>query len=405
MSDDLSFTGERFLPAVTGEIAHEHWHRYAFARRWVAGRRVLDVACGEGYGSALLASVAQHVTGVDISPEAVAHARSAYGARGNVTFEVASANALPLADATVDAVVSFETLEHLPRADQPAMLAEIARVLAPGGVLVISAPNPVEYSQARDYRNPFHFHEPPRAELDALLAASFPVRRWYLQRRYFGSALWAEDADGDGVETLCGDADAVREAVPPPAMYHVVIAARTADALPDAGVRLSLFTDAGETELRRLDAQAAEVLRLDSLLRERDAALDRQGAHVRHLEALVAYRDGIIVERDTQAAAQAAAREEALAARDAAEAARDAAQAERNAAHAEATAALRARDDARARSVALEADASALRAEIGRLERALNAQERIIAYRQSARWWLALPWLRLRLLWQHLTGR
>src|SRR5512143_200188 len=110
MSADLPFTGERFLPAVTGEIAHEHWHRYAFARRFVAGRRVLDVACGEGYGSALLADVAADVIGVDVSPDAVAHARATYGGRRGLRFEAASATALPLPDGAVDAVVSFETL-------------------------------------------------------------------------------------------------------------------------------------------------------------------------------------------------------------------------------------------------------------------------------------------------------
>ena len=65
-----------------------------------------------------------------------------------------------------DVVVSFETIEHLPRADQPRMLAEIARVLAPDGMLVLSAPNPARYSAARNYRNPFHQHEPDRAELE-----------------------------------------------------------------------------------------------------------------------------------------------------------------------------------------------------------------------------------------------
>jgi len=194
MSDELSFTGERFLPEVAGEIAHEHWHRYAFARRFAVGRSVLDVACGEGYGSALLAEVAGEVTGIDIAAAAVAHARARYAARGNLRFAVASATALPLADASVDVVASFETLEHLPASDQPRMLAEIARVLKPGGVLVISAPNPVEYSQARNYRNPYHPHEPTRAELEVLLARAFPARRWYGQRRYFGSALWAEGA-------------------------------------------------------------------------------------------------------------------------------------------------------------------------------------------------------------------
>jgi len=55
VSKDLEFTGERFVPGTHGEIWVEHWHRYHFAARWARGKRVLDVACGEGYGSAVLA--------------------------------------------------------------------------------------------------------------------------------------------------------------------------------------------------------------------------------------------------------------------------------------------------------------------------------------------------------------
>src|SRR5689334_20789642 len=59
--NDLPFTGERFIPGTRGEIWIEHWHRYHFASRWVAGKRVLDIACGEGYGTALLARRAAQV--------------------------------------------------------------------------------------------------------------------------------------------------------------------------------------------------------------------------------------------------------------------------------------------------------------------------------------------------------
>jgi len=379
MPSDLEFTGERFVPGIAGEIAHEHWHRYAFARRLVAGKRVLDVACGEGYGSALLAGVAGSVTGIDIDAAAVAHARQRYAALANVSFAEGSAATLPLPDASVDVVVSFETIEHLPRADQPRMLAEIARVLTADGVLVMSAPNPVEYSAARNYRNPFHLHEPDRAELAALVGAAFPAQRWFRQRRYFGSAVWSE-APGEGAEAWIGDAVRVDPAAPPAAMYFVVVAARTPAALPAAGVALSLFTDRAEAELARIDAISAEVLRQDTLLHERDAQIARQADHVRHLEEIAAYREGIVVERDAQLAELNALRE------------------------AEAAAAADERDGlARALGSARHAVA-AQGAECERLERAIHAQERIIAYRQSARWWLSLPWLRLRLWWQRVRG-
>ncbi|MEO8751645.1 MAG: class I SAM-dependent methyltransferase [Casimicrobiaceae bacterium] len=402
---DLEFTGERFVPGIAGEIAHEHWHRYAFARRFVTGRRVLDVACGEGYGSALLAAVAGSVVGVDIAQSAIAHASAAYAGRANLNFAQGSAAAVPIADGAVDVVVSFETIEHLPHADQPRMAAEIARVLAPDGMLILSAPNPVEYSQARNYANPFHLYEPTREEIDALLATAFAARRWYRQRRYFGSALWSEDAGAEGFEALAGDANRVDAAIPPPAMYYVVIAARTAAALPPPGPGLSLFADRDEAELARLDARAAEVMRLDALVGEREAAIERQTAHVRHLEGLVEFRDRIVVERDQQLVAVNAARDQVIVERDTAAAARDAAAAARDATLRERDAALQERATAAAALASARQALDALKAECERLERALAAQERIIAYRQSARWWLALPWVRAQLWWQRMRRR
>src|SRR6266566_4861453 len=102
------FTGERFLPSCSGEIAYEHWHRYAFARRFVAGKRVLDAACGEGYGSALLGEAAASVVGVDIDGPTIAHALTRYGNGGGVRFIEGSCTELPLPDASIDVVVSFE---------------------------------------------------------------------------------------------------------------------------------------------------------------------------------------------------------------------------------------------------------------------------------------------------------
>jgi SAM-dependent methyltransferase len=358
MSVPLDFTGERFIPGLPGEIAHEHWHRYAFARRFVAGRRTADVACGEGYGSALLAGVAQSVVGVDIDAASIVHARAAYGTQSNLRFLEGSAAALPLPDAVVDAVVSFETLEHLEAADQPRMIAEFARVLAPGGLLVISSPNRAEYSDARGYVNPFHLHELDREGLARLLGSAFPALRWFRQRRHLGSALWGEDATGS-TEHLAGDGRSVAAAEAPEAMYFVVIAAREAAALPPPEPALSLFIDRDEGEWKRIDAQAREVMRQDALVKERDAALDRQAGHIHHLENLVAERDRRLAEAELAA---------------------------------------------RARIADLEQQVQALSDERQRLEGAISAQERIIAYRQSARWWLALPYVRVKLLWRRLRN-
>jgi SAM-dependent methyltransferase len=373
MSESLEFTGERFVPGVAGEIELEHVHRYAFASRFIAGRRVLDAACGEGYGSVLLARTAAQVAGVDIDAATLAHAAERYRGVANLAFHRASVTALPFADASFGAIVSFETIEHLEAADQPAMLAEFARVLAPDGLLILSAPNRVEYSDKRGYANPFHRHEHDRAELDALIARHFAARRFHGQRIWLGSTLWREAGGSDAFVTEAGGADGVVVAAPPPPMYYLVLAARSAADLPPDPVGLSLFSDRDLHTLERLNA----------LLDERMRALDAGTAHVKHLESLVAYRDGIVAERDAELAAQAARL----------------AQFERQDASYQARIAELDRAGAGMRDEMAES-----RAALGEAQAALAAQERIIDYRQSLRWWAQLPWLWLRSGWRRLRS-
>jgi ubiquinone/menaquinone biosynthesis C-methylase UbiE len=166
----LPFTGERYVPSVRGQIAYEHLHRYALAVRFAAGKRVLDVASGEGYGAALLARVAAGVVGVDADAAAVDHGRQTYYA-SNLRFVQGSCTELPIADGSVDVVVSFETIEHVAEHDR--MLDEVRRVLAPGGVLILSSPNKLTYSDLPGYANPFHVKELYFSELRDLLVRRF----------------------------------------------------------------------------------------------------------------------------------------------------------------------------------------------------------------------------------------
>lgn len=187
----LEFTGERFTPECVREIWYEHWHRYALVQPWAQGRRVLDAACGEGYGSALLARGAQSVLGLDISPAAVAHARARYADQANLRYEQADATRLQLPAGAFDLVVSFETLEHVEAQDE--LLDGLCHALADDGLLVISSPDKATYGEAAGFRNEFHVRELYRHEFEQLLRARFPHVRLYAQRLLFQSAVWALD--------------------------------------------------------------------------------------------------------------------------------------------------------------------------------------------------------------------
>lgn len=186
----LERTGERMVPESSdGSTFWEHVYRYAFACRFVAGKRVLDVACGEGYGAAALRAVgAANVIGVDISSEACDHARRKYG----IDARLGSAEQIPLADASVDVVVSFETIEHVP--DPAQFLAECRRVLATGGQLIISTPNKDVYSRPeRGWSNPYHCSEMTEEEFISSLGLCFQGIRLYTQRPH-RAAWWSSRA-------------------------------------------------------------------------------------------------------------------------------------------------------------------------------------------------------------------
>lgn len=178
MADEppLDYTGERMVPELAaGRTFWEHVGRYRFARDFVRGRRVLDVACGEGYGAAALAKAgAASVIGVDVSAEACAHARRKYG----VDARPGDALDIPLPPGSVDVVVSFETIEHV--ADPGAFLDQCARVLAPEGTLIVSTPNRPVYS-ALGQRNPFHHVECDEREFLELLDRRFVDVRLFTQ--------------------------------------------------------------------------------------------------------------------------------------------------------------------------------------------------------------------------------
>ncbi|NIF76627.1 glycosyltransferase [Paraburkholderia sp. Cy-641] len=267
----IEFTGERYIPTEAGDIRYEHWHRYAWAAHAVAGLDVLDVACGEGYGSAILARTANKVTGVDLSQEATAHATAQYAAVENLSFLNGSACVLPLHDASFDAVVSFETIEHL--MEQEEMLAEIRRVLRPGGFLILSSPNKKVYSDDRNYRNEFHVKELYFDELDALVRRHFPSVTYYGQRLATSSLILPVGASSPSYSavTLNGDVVEDRTARLDSIMYFLVVC-RLDGAVLSPHLQASVFFEEGSDLYER----QGEIIRWANRLNEDVAARDKE---------------------------------------------------------------------------------------------------------------------------------
>lgn len=191
LKETLSFDGERFVPGAGVAITYHHWLRYFFARQLADDRRVLDVASGEGYGAHYLAGVARSVDAFDASADAVAHARNTYGDNERLTFTRSNISDFFAAakPGSYDLVTAFEVIEHLDERLQLELIQGIRRVLAPGGMALISTPDKQIYSDARLTKNPFHVREMYRDEFVSLLSKVFPCVRIYDQLAHTGCAI------------------------------------------------------------------------------------------------------------------------------------------------------------------------------------------------------------------------
>ena len=193
--DSLALTGERTVPGLAEENYWFRRHEVVYRRLAdrCADRDVLEAGCGEGYGADLIADVAARVIGLDYDELTVAHVRACYP---RVDVRHGNLAALPLPDTSVDVVVNFQVIEHL--WDQPQFVAECARVLRPGGVLLMSTPNRITFSPGRDTPvNPFHTRELNAQELTELLVdGGFAVTS--MSGVFHGPGLTALDAKHGG---------------------------------------------------------------------------------------------------------------------------------------------------------------------------------------------------------------
>jgi SAM-dependent methyltransferase len=205
------FTGERVIPGLVEQnLWNEHISRYSFATGLATKKRVLDVGCGTGYGTASMAATAELALGFDISPEAIDHAIHNYG--GKAKFVVGSAESFPVAAESFDLITAFEVIEHL--AGWQRLLSEASRALAEDGLFLVSTPNKTYYGEARQRMGPnaFHVHEFEHAEFVEALTTWFPNVRILAQNRVEAFSLFGEQSPVTGVAAFAGVCDDVSTA-------------------------------------------------------------------------------------------------------------------------------------------------------------------------------------------------
>ncbi|WP_295544012.1 bifunctional 2-polyprenyl-6-hydroxyphenol methylase/3-demethylubiquinol 3-O-methyltransferase UbiG [uncultured Thiohalocapsa sp.] len=290
-----AFTGERYIPGTAGAIEFEHVHRYLLAADICGGKRVLDIACGEGYGSARLATVAAHVIGVDIAEDTVRSAQARY-AGPNLEFLVGDCASIPVADDAVDVVVSFETIEH--HDQHEAMLREIRRVLRPQGVLLISSPDRHNYSERPGTVNPFHVRELYEREFKALLAAHFAHTQYYGQRVCLGSLIFPQTASALlQTHTRTKDGITTAQGLSAPIFWLALASDGPLPALR-AGLFEQPIEEAELVCLLRHDLQNAQIL-----LEQRADHLQQAAALLQQKEAHLATAAELLKDKDAHLAA------------------------------------------------------------------------------------------------------
>lgn len=198
------WTGERLETHIFSDTTVEHLHRYSIALEFIDGKKVLDIACGEGYGTNLLAQKANHITGIDLDSPIIKKAITKYK-QPNISFICGNGENLPFENEAFDVVVSFETIEHI--ANYKIFLSEIRRVLTQNGLLIISTPNKLNFSDVPNHINPFHVKEFYQEEFIDLLKTEFTNYDLLHQEMSYSSFIFSSNKSN--LNLYCGDFDKI----------------------------------------------------------------------------------------------------------------------------------------------------------------------------------------------------
>ena len=285
----IPFTGERFIPGYRdGSTELEHIHRYCMVLPLARGRRVLDIACGEGYGSDLIAQAANSVIGVELDTQVVDAASQRYE-RVNLNFRQGNILNIPVEDASCELVICFETIEHI--ADHAKAVAEMKRVMTADGVLVVSTPNSKKYRAGAAQPNLFHVKELTRSGLKQMLSAHFQHVTLYQQEVSFGSFILPprlERRPLDKIEVLRLDSStgAIKRNLAENEINEYMIALASDIVLPAPGA--SIY--AGEYPSKPMSSLIGGVAERDGRIAELQSKIGEQEEQLRNLrDSLVQY--------------------------------------------------------------------------------------------------------------------
>lgn len=281
---------ERFNESIRFHAWYEHWHRYHFISEIVKGKKVCDVACGVGYGSALLALSADHVTGVDIDIETIDSAKEKYKDINNLTYTQSNALNLEFADNSFDVVVSFETLEHLVQHNQ--LLDEFSRILKNDGLLVISTPDKDIYS-ANDDHNEFHVKELTSNEFDDLMSSQFKYNKTYGQQFQMLSVieekneLRANPSQQLYVQTGQEQTPVCNQSKPE---YLIKVCSNNQKSIDAVCLPTwHSFADDNNSLFNHYDTQIQRLLHIDAHNKQLLNTIEKQNALINHLKARLGY--------------------------------------------------------------------------------------------------------------------
>jgi glycosyltransferase involved in cell wall biosynthesis/SAM-dependent methyltransferase len=263
-------------PAFRGTVYEARLReRYAFCLPFVQQRDVLDVPCGTGWGSSMLAGYAS-LTGLDIDPGTINYARAHYP---GIRFVEGAMQNLPFDDQQFDTIICLEGLEHVALSDARRFLREARRVLRSGGTIIVTAPL---LRDGKHSLNPYHLYEFVADELRALLA------------RYFDPLHWEIFRGGDGPEArFVGQrreqVDESEERAASTVMFDRVYV-WTLSLIGDRGVR---FTAGGE---ETLIATSCAVLILEGIRRLQDVPLSLRDRWIEYVQGCQRAEDGLFVD-------------------------------------------------------------------------------------------------------------